>query len=315
MSAAESTVARGLRSLLWPAVMTAIALPILLGLGVWQLERLAWKEGLIASINAGLDKPPAPLEQPPDAWKTLATHEYLPVLVTGRFRHADERHLFTSQGGETGWHIYTPLETEGGHVVLVNRGFVPDRLKDPATRPAGQVEGAVTVTGRFRHGDERHLFTSQGGETGWHIYTPLETEGGNVVLVNRGFVPDRLKDPATRPAGQVEGPVTVTGLLRKPVTHGWFEPEADRARNMWYWRDLDGFKASLAPGVAAERVLPLFVDAAAEPANPGGWPKGGATRLDIPNRHLEYALTWFGLAATLVAVFAAFAWTRLRSAA
>lgn len=252
MSAAETpAAARGWRSLLWPAVMTALALPILLGLGVWQLERLAWKEGLIASINAGLDKPPAPLEQPPDAWKTLATHEYLPVSVTGRFRHADERHLFTSQGGETGWHIYTPLETEGGHVVLVNRGFVPDRLKDPATRPAGQVEGVVTVT----------------------------------------------------------------GLLRKPVTHGWFEPEADGARNMWYWRDLDGFTASLAPGVAAERVLPLFVDAAAEPANPGGWPRGGATRLDIPNRHLEYALTWFGLAVTLVAIFAAFAWTRLRSAA
>jgi surfeit locus 1 family protein len=63
------------------------------------------------------------------------------------------------------------------------------------------------------------------------------------------------------------------------------------------------------------RVLPFFVDAAAEPANPGGWPKGGVTRIDIPNRHLEYALTWFGLAATLVGVFAVFAWGRLRNGA
>lgn len=252
MSAAESAAGqRGWRSLLWPAAMTLAMLPVLLALGVWQLERLAWKEGLIASINEGLGKPPAPLEQPAEAWKKLVAHEYLPVSVTGRFRHADERHLFTSQNGQTGWHVYTPLETEAGHLVFVNRGFVPDTLKEPATRQAGQVGGRVTVS----------------------------------------------------------------GLLRKPGVHGWFEPAPDEARNMWYWRDLGGFTATLRPGIAADRVLPLFVDAAAEPANPGGWPKGGATRLDIPNRHLEYALTWFGLAATLLAVFAAFTWTRLRSPA
>jgi len=230
--------------------MTALALPLLIGLGVWQMERLAWKEQLLAEVAEGLGKAPAPLETPPDAWKALVTREYRPVTVTGQFRHGDERHVFASQDGVPGWHVYTPLETEGGHVVLVNRGFVPDALKDPATRAEGQVAGTVTVT----------------------------------------------------------------GLLRKPGVHGWFEPEPDRARNMWYWRDLTGFTDSLAPGVASERVLPLFVDAAASPENPGGWPKGGVTRLDIPNRHLEYALTWFGLAGTLLVVFGVFAWTRLRAA-
>jgi len=241
---------RGLRGLIWPAVCTLVALPILIGLGVWQLQRLAWKESLIVSISEGLGHAPVPLEQPGDSWKGLAGKEYWPVTVVGRFRHEDERRLFATDGNTMGWHIYTPLETRGGKLVFVNRGFVPDALKEPASRAAGQIAGEVTVQ----------------------------------------------------------------GLVRKPGVRGWFEPDADRARNVWYWRDLQGMTAALGSDADRARMLPLFVDAAAEPANPGGWPKGGVTRLDIPNRHLEYALTWFGLAATLLAVFAAFAWTRLRAA-
>lgn len=238
-----------MRGLVWPAAFTLAALLLLIGLGVWQLERLAWKESLIASINDGLGKPPAPLEQPPDAWKQLGRKEYRPVSVVGRFHHRDERRLFATDGNEKGW----------------------------------------------------------------HVYTPLETEGGNLLFVNRGFVPDALKEPASRAAGQVEGQAIVRGLVRAGGVKGWFDPDADRARNVWYWRDLAGMTAALEAEQDRARVLPFFVDAFAEPANPGGWPKGGVTRLDIPNRHLEYALTWFGLAGTLLAVFAAFAWTRLRA--
>ena len=239
-----------LRGLLWPTALTLAMLPILVGLGVWQLQRLAWKESLIASIAEGLARAPAPLEQPPEAWKELGGKEYWPVSVVGRFRHADERRLFATQGSEMGWHIYTPLETQGGKILFVNRGFVPDALKDPESRKAGEIEGEVTVR----------------------------------------------------------------GLVRKPGVRGWFEPDADPVRNVWFWRDLAGMSAALGSEQDRSRVLPFFVDASAEPANPGGWPKGGVTRLDIPNRHLEYALTWFGLAGTLLAVFAAFAWTRLRAA-
>ncbi len=248
MAIHDAKLPRGpLRSLLPAAVMTLFALPILIGLGVWQLERLAWKEGLIASINEGLSRQPVPLEQPQDAWKEFSSKEYWPVSVTGRFRHADERRLFATEAGDFGWHIYTPLETEGGKILFVNRGFVPEALKDPQSRAAGETEGQVTVR----------------------------------------------------------------GLLRKPGVKGYFDADADQVRNIWYWRDLSGMAASLGSKDEA-RVLPFFVDAAAEPANPGGWPKGGVTRLDIPNRHLEYALTWFGLAGALLAVFGAYAWTRLR---
>ena len=235
------------RGLFWPAVFVLVALPVLIGLGVWQVERLQWKEALIASINEGLAQPAVPLEQPRDAWKDLSTREYRPVTVMGRFRHEDERHLFATDHGEMGWYIYTPLETQGGHIVFVNRGFVPDALKAPSSRAAGEITGEVTVS----------------------------------------------------------------GLMRLPGVKGFFDADADQVRNVWLWRDLAGMTGSLPEGDRA-RVLPFFVDAAVEPANPGGWPRGGVTRLDIPNRHLEYALTWFGLAVTLVAVFAAFAWPRLR---
>lgn len=235
------------RGLVPAALATLVAFAILVGLGVWQLERLAWKNGLIADIERSRDKAPADLETPKDAWKALGKEEYRPVSATGQFRHQDERHLFAVQGGEAGWHVYTPLETKGGNILFVNRGFVPDRLKAPQSRPEGQIEGTVTVV----------------------------------------------------------------GLVRAPGVRGSFEPDRDPAKNVWYWRDLAGMVASLGIPGAWERMLPFFVDAEAEPANPGGWPKGGVTRLEIPNRHLEYALTWFGLAGALLAVFGAFVWSRL----
>jgi surfeit locus 1 family protein len=67
---------------------------------------------------------------------------------------------------------------------------------------------------------------------------------------------------------------------------------------------------ALAKGLT--RVAPFIVDADAT-ANPGGWPKGGQTRLAIPNDHLTYALTWFGLALTLLGVVGAYAWGRRRA--
>jgi surfeit locus 1 family protein len=237
-----------LKGLVGPAVATLLALAFLIGLGTWQLQRLAWKEDLIASIQKSLDAAPVPLETPVNAWKALGFTEYQPVTVAGRFRHGEERHVFAIADGEPGWYVVTPLETEGGHIVFVNRGFVPDALKDPKTRAQGQVEGVVTVTGLVRH------------------------------------------------AG----------------TKGTFDQDPDLARNIWYWRDLGAMASSVGLAAEPDKIIPYFVEAKAEPANPGGWPKGGVTRVDLPNRHLEYALTWFGLAATLAAVFAAFAWSRLR---
>jgi surfeit locus 1 family protein len=184
-------------------------------------------------------------------------------------------------------------------------------------RDSGDVEYLhVRVTGRFLHARERHVFAlDERLGPGFHIYTPLQTPEGQLILVNRGFVPTALKDPSARAAGEVDGPVTLTGLARRPSPRGAFTPASEPARNLFYWPDYQGMLASV-PEAGREDLsaLPFFLDADAEPANTGGFPRGGVTRLTLPNRHLEYALTWYGLALTLIGVFAAFARTRLSAA-
>ena len=173
----------------------------------------------------------------------------------------------------------------------------------------------VGLTGRFLHGRERLVFAvDERLGPGFHVYTPLITAERQLVLVNRGFVPVPLEDAARRPNGQVSGEVTVTGLVRRPAPAGWFTPASEPQRNRFYWPDYQGMLGAEQKADAEKLTpAPFFVDADAAPANPGGLPRGGVTRLALPNRHLEYALTWYGLALALIGVFAAFARGRLRS--
>src|SRR5262245_7848924 len=202
-------------------------------------------------------------------------------------------------------------------------------LSDSEQQPAvafikGDIEYLhIAETGRFHHDKECYLYAPTPAGAGWHVYTPLEVLPGRVVWVNRGWVPDDRKAPETRLAGQVQGEVEVRGLIREQVRPGPFTPQNDPAHNIWYWPDLAAMTASAFPerpqkaagGSQAPVSLPLVIEADAKPEPPGGLPKGGVTRLDLPNRHLEYALTWYGLAATLVGVYFAFVVSRLRAPA
>jgi surfeit locus 1 family protein len=219
------------------ALMLA-GLAVLIGLGVWQLQRLAWKEGLIARIESRTKGDPIALKK---------------VIAMSR---------------------------EG---------------RDPSYY-------RVRVEGRFHHAKERYLYTvSSDGKVGWDVITPLETADGDVVLVDRGFVPDELKDPASRPSGQVESVVAVMGIVRSPETQGLFTPDNEAAANRWFWRDLPAMARSAFPDGTVQ-VAPFFLEAE-QTDIPGGWPQGGQTRLEIPNNHLQYAVTWFLLAACLLVIY------------
>jgi surfeit locus 1 family protein len=126
-------------------------------------------------------------------------------------------------------------------------------------------------------------------------------------MINRGFVPTDLRDPARRPESLPEGEVTITGLVRAPEVRTSFTPDDDPARNQWFARD----PQAIAAARNLERVAPFLIDADASP-NSGGWPRGGQTPLTLPNNHLQYAVTWYGIALTLIGVFTAFAWQRLK---
>ncbi len=178
----------------------------------------------------------------------------------------------------------------------------------------------VRLTGTFDHTEERHLYAPQSNGQGWHVYTLFKPEGGQLPLfVNRGWVPEALKDPAKRTDGQIAGPVTVTGLARAQQVTGLFTPDNDLTGNRWYSRNLDamrwGARGEPRPDQLETMRLvpyaPFSLDAEVEPANPGGWPKGGTTEIRLSNSHLQYVVTWYGLALTLIGVFIAFARQRL----
>lgn len=192
----------------------------------------------------------------------------------------------------------------------------PVALVELEKQATGGLEYArARVHGTFRHDLEQFIWEpDQRQGPGYHVYTPLKLVDGRFILVNRGYVSEARKAPSTRAEGQLAGEVDVVGLLREPIQRGSFSPERDAKSGVFYWRDLDGITRA-ALGADATKAVRFALDAEASPANPGGWPQGGVTRLNLPNRHLEYALTWYGLAGTLIVVLAAFLISRRRRAA
>jgi len=149
----------------------------------------------------------------------------------------------------------------------------------------------VMVRGRFLHDKETLVQAVTDAGAGFWIMTPLVDDRGFTVLINRGFVPAGRRNPAVRADGQVEGPQSVTGLLRITEPKGGFLRANDPAGDRWRSRDV----AAIAARRGLTNVAPYFIDADASP-NPGGWPRGGLTVIRFANSHLVYALTWFGMA-------------------
>jgi surfeit locus 1 family protein len=158
----------------------------------------------------------------------------------------------------------------------------------------------VTDEGIFLNNKEIFLgATSEAGRNGYQVLTPLQEKGGRIVFVNRGFIPAELKDPSKRSEGQIAGTVRVQGLLRLPTGKpAWFLPDNRPDLNYWLWVDL----SAMAAADKLEDVAPFYIDADSTP-NPGGWPKGGVTRLELRNDHLQYAITWFSLAVALIVIY------------
>ncbi|HTV33585.1 MAG TPA: SURF1 family protein [Methylocella sp.] len=151
-------------SLLWPSIFTGIAVAILVSLGIWQLDRLGWKEKLIAQIDSRADAPPTPLP-PQKEWSNLEPndYDYSHVQAQGIFENDKEALVFRASGGpaayEPGYLVLTPLRLASGGTVIVNRGFVPMNRKAQDQRRAGLIEGETTVTGLMRSPEARNIFT------------------------------------------------------------------------------------------------------------------------------------------------------------
>ncbi|MFO7855763.1 MAG: SURF1 family protein [Paracoccaceae bacterium] len=138
---------------IWQALIFGlVGTAILLSLGVWQVQRLSWKQGLIAELEAKLAEPPGPLPDSPSE----RAHEYSRVRVEGRFG-PEELHVITSaRRWGPGFRVIAPFETAEGRRVLVDRGYVPDEAKDAARAP-----GEATVTGALLWPDETGFDTPE----------------------------------------------------------------------------------------------------------------------------------------------------------
>ena len=241
-------------------------------------------------------------------WPTIASVVALAILVglgTWQWRKVERRELLNAQ-----------------LAARVDQPPIPFDDLLARFNGTGDIEYVrVALTGRFMHEKERHLYFGGSEGPGWHVYTPFVISGGPespIVFVNRGYVPERLRDAGTRPGGQIEGETALVGLARRAPEDGagWMTPANDPEANEWFSLSLGDMRASVLAGERRARVVDFFVDAVAEPANPGGYPKGGTTRMDLnSNRHFGYALTWWGLALTLIGVYTAFAYGRLSNAA
>lgn len=122
----------------------------LIGLGVWQVERRAWKLDLIARVEARVHASPVAAPGPVD-WHTVGPDDtYRHVRLSGTLLHAKETLVQAVTEEGAGFWVLTPLRRADASLVLVNRGFVPGDHRDPATRQDGQIAGETTVTGLLR---------------------------------------------------------------------------------------------------------------------------------------------------------------------
>lgn len=206
-------------------VAAALASLGFLALAAWQVQRLGWKQDLIARVERRVHAAPEAVPAPA-AWAAISKDdEYRRLVLRGRFEPREAL-------------VQATTELGGGHWVLA----------------------------------------------------PLRLDDGNLVLVNRGFVPPEQRVPELHAAPN--GPVELTGLLRLTEPGGGplrrNEPEQDR----WYSRDVAGIAARLA---LTGPVAPFFVDESAA-GEPRRWPRPGLTVLNFTNNHAVYAVTWLALA-------------------
>lgn len=247
-------------------------------------------------------------------WPTLLTILGLAILLslgTWQMRRLAWKEALMARVAAAAKAEPVPIAKFAGFAAAAGNDGLPDDLQFRR----------VTISGTFDHDNEFHVWSPGKQGPAWSVVTPLRLaaplkDGATTVdrvLVIRGVVLDKAKAVAARADGNPAGTVTFTGRVRFGHV-GTFSKSADSAKNEWLDFDLGSMARKLAPADAAragEGIAPFFVEA--ETATGGaGAPQPDLAAVNLSNRHLEYALTWYGLAATLAGVYIAFAWSRRR---
>jgi len=228
-------------------ILAAVA--VLIGLGLWQLQRRAEKHALMAALDERLTA--APMALPPSsAWARLTAgrDEFRRVAFTATYAPSPDAMVYSSGSavrddvvGPGAW-AFLPARLSSGEIVPVNTGFVQNTMQDRA-----QQDRAV---GRLRTGQ----------------------------------------------------PVDLTGYIRFPESPGALTPAQDASKRLWFARDVPAMARALGWGEGGKPVAPFYVDLES-PVPDSGIPKPGPLHAHLKDDHLQYAITWFGLAAVVLISF------------
>lgn len=125
----------------WPVIITVVLVGLCIGLGIWQVQRLQWKEGLIAELKTAQEQRPITAETLPQDLSALKDKNFHSVSLLGEYDYDTEYHVIgRSNSEEPGYYVLSPFRLAGEErVMLVNRGWVPQHKKDVATRSEGNV--------------------------------------------------------------------------------------------------------------------------------------------------------------------------------
>ncbi|CDW55657.1 surfeit locus protein 1 [Trichuris trichiura] len=204
-------------------------------LGCWQVKRRIWKKKLLAQLEERVCDEPVDL---PDDLRKLSDMEFKRIRVHGYFDHEDE--------------FVIPMRARRDKAFSQRRN---------------------------------HFMFDESSPVGANVVTPFRVKDrGYKILINRGWVPNKMIDPKTRPKGQLEGEVEVIGVNRLNEKRPPFVMKNDPVRNMWFYRDVNAM-------AALHDTAPVYLEADAVSTVDGG-PLGGQTNVQIPDNHTAYIVTW-----------------------
>ena len=223
---------RKLKLTLWPTLFTIPALLVLVGLGTWQLQRMQWKSEIIDTFEERIsDKAVAP----PLKVTNIEKWRFKRVALMGKFMHQHE----------------------------------------------------FTITGKTFE-----------GTAGFHLVTPFQSKDGKITLINRGWIPERLRYRKTRPETLTEGSVVVEGIIREDKKKGFFVPENEPQNDVWLYINAEQMAAKSQVGPISN----YYIDVLRGPG-PYTLPIGASQSINMRNEHLQYALTWYLLAISLLVIY------------
>lgn len=226
----------GVRPTLLSSLVAGAALVVLLGLGFWQVERLAWKTELIAELRARAAE--SALELPPVF--PAEDLQYRRVRLTG--------------------------------------SFLPGKLLRSAPRNLNKRPGV-------------------------YVYAPFVLTDGRTILVELGWLPLAASESGTGALPQ--GPQDFEAILLRDGWRGsdWLKPANDPAKNVWHYVDTLAMAGAAGLDMPVTELYAVAPPGALAPDLLGGDLRPRQPGLDIPDNHLEYAITWFALAGILVVIF------------